>query len=126
MPIRYISVPSPVTFIDPLTSKPVTTLDGAQEKPIDFEMIMLRLMQNPMWGESYHNMKAQSGIMNALDKSKTSGVLVLADEDWQRLKQAAEFPKNLGYHPILVYQLLPMFSAIMDAGTTEPKADTVA
>jgi len=121
MPIRYIVVPQPITFIDPLTNKPLMTPDGsAQEKEISFDDIVLRLMQNPLWSESYHAIKAQHEVVKAMEAAKESGVLALAEEDWQRLKQATEFPKTLTYHPVLIHQLLPILTAIMEAGTTNP------
>lgn len=123
MPIRYIVVPSSITFKDPITGKPVQTPDGKDER-VTFEDYLGRLMHNPLWGESYHGMKAQREVLAAWEKAKTSSgvqVIAIAEEDWQRLKQAAEFPKpTLGYHPALASQLLPMAAAIIEATTTDP------
>lgn len=125
MPIRYIAIPSPITFIDPNTRKPLILPNGESEKPVTFEDVVLRLMQNPLWSESYHAIKAQDEVVKAMEASKETGVVALAEEDWQRLKQATEFPKTLNYHPILVHQLLPILSAIMEAGTTNPVIKSV-
>ena len=134
MPIRYMVLPAPVTFKDPLTGKPVLGPTGEPEPPVTFEDYIGRLMHNPLWGESYHGMKAQRAVLDAWEKAKNSVtapkaaeapglVLSMAEEDWQRLKQAAEFPKpGLGYHPALSSQLLPMAAAIIEATTTDPKA----
>jgi hypothetical protein len=125
MPIRYIQVPSPITFIDPSTRKPLMAPNGEQEKPVSFEDVMLRLLQNPSWSESYHAIKAQDGVVKAMEASKETGVLAMAEEDWQRLKAATEFPKTLNYHPVLLHQLLPILSAIMEATTTNPMIKAV-
>ena len=120
MPIRYITVPSPVTLVDPMTGEALKSPTGGDAEAITFDDIIVRLMQNPMWGESYHNIKAQHEIMQAM--SKKEPVLMLGEDDWQRLKSAAEFPKpNIGYNPVLVHQLLPLLSAIIDATTTDPR-----
>jgi len=125
MPIRFIQIPSPITFIDPSTRKPLLTPNGDQEKEVSFEDVMLRLMQNPLWTENYHAIKAQDSIFKAIEAGKETGVLMIAEEDWQRLKSATEFPKTLNYHPVLVHQLLPILSAIMDATTTNPMIKAV-
>jgi hypothetical protein len=130
MPIRYIVIPAPITLKDPITGKPIQTPDSKDER-ITFEDYLGRLMHNPLWGESYHNMKAQREVLAAWDKAKpdvdkpdTKAVIALAEEDWQRLKQAVEFPKppNLNWHPALASQLLPHAAAIMEATIEDPRA----
>ncbi len=125
MPIRYIEIPNPVTFIDPSTDKPLLTPTGEQEKAVTFEDVVLRLMQNPLWCENYHAIKAQHELVEAMKSAKETGILALAEEDWQRLKQATEFPKTLTYHPVLIHQLLPILTAIMEATTTKPSLKAV-
>jgi len=86
-----------------------------------------------MWGESYHGMKAQREVLSAWEKAKSGitspkqpdapdMVMALAEDEWQKLKQAVEFPKlTLGFHPALASQLIPLAAAIMDATTNDPK-----
>lgn len=125
MPIRYIEIPTPITLTDPTTRTPLKASNGEPEKPVTFEDVLLRLLQNPLWTESYHAIKAQDEVVKAFEVSKESGVIALAEEDWQRLKQATEFPKTLNYHPVIVHQLLPILSAVMEASTKNPSIKAV-
>lgn len=120
MPIRYITVPPPVTLIDPVTNEPLKNAAGELEKPISFDTIIIRLMAHTLWSETYANTKAQHEVMQAL-KAQSGGVISLGDEDWQKLKQAAESPRFLAFNPVIIYQLLPLLTAIMDAPTTDPR-----
>jgi hypothetical protein len=121
MPIRYIKIPAPITFVDPTKGEPLKSPSGEVEKPVTFDDVLMRLMAAPMWSESYHNIKAQNEIMQGM-KNLVEGVLPLAEEDWHRLKQAVEFPKTLNFNPVLMYQLLPMLTAIMDAPIKDPRS----
>lgn len=129
MPIRYIKVPNPVTFVDPITKKTMTEPDG---KPVvwTFEQLIQRLMSNPMWAENYEAMRAQQAISDAMDNIR-DGYIELAEEDWNRLKLAAESPRTqvdtqngpqvmigLGMHPSVVRQILPLLSQIIQAPTS--------
>lgn len=128
MPIRYISIPSiTITFRDPATDAAIKTIDGTKDETVTFDQFLGRLMHNPLWGESYQAIKAQHEIFAAMLKAKERDlgrVIMLSEEDWQRLKQAAEFPKpvGFGYHPGLVSQLLPFLQPIFDAPTTDPRS----
>jgi len=131
MAIRYIAIPtSAVTLRDPITQQPLKTPDGLDET-VSFDQLLGRLMHNPSWGESYYAIKAQFDILAAWDKAKSERdigrVMLLSEEDWQRLKAAAEFPKPAGfsYHPGLVSQLIPLLQPIFDAGTA-PLVKTAA
>lgn len=135
MPIRYISVPQDVLFKDPVSGEPIKDANGQQEK-LTFEAFLQKLMHNPMWSENYHNTKAQDEIMDAWEKCKAEGgeMMLLGEEEWQRLKQAVEFPKTevitpmgaqirvgLGYLAALSRQILPMSAAVVEAPTTDPR-----
>jgi hypothetical protein len=129
MPIRYITIPSPITFKNPLTGELILT--NGQPESMTFEQFLLLLMQNPLWIENYRAMRAQSEVLSAWEKTRAVAgepkVMPIAEEDWQRLKQAAEFPKpTLGYNPALSSQFLPMVAAIIEAPTTSPPMPVVA
>ncbi len=140
MPIRYITVPATLKLKEPFTGEPLKSQDG-QDEEFSFEAFLQKLMHNPVWGENFPNMKAQSEIMTAWEKCKASGesIIVLAEEDWLKLKAAAENPKfevltqmgsqiraGYGVHPTLSRQLVPMVSAILDAPTTDPRVKAKA
>jgi hypothetical protein len=132
MPNRYIEIPAAVLLIDPSTNKPIPGDDG-KDQTWDFELVMQKLLSNPTWGESFPWLRSQDAIYDAWKNAK-DGVLILAEEDWLRLKQAIETPKTtittaignqivngFGVHPSLVRHLLPLLNAIMDAKAERPK-----
>ena len=131
MPTRYIEIPEPVTLRDPVSKAPLTT-DG-QPEVWDFKQIINKIMSNPKWGESYAAMRSQAAIEDALTDAK-DGVMIIAEEDWSKLKDAAENPRTqvitamgpqvlsgFGVHPTLVRQLIPLIAPIVDAKTERPK-----
>lgn len=123
MPIRYIEVPSPIALIDPPTGKPIVDPVGVPIV-VKFSELVTRLMVHPLWTETVQAAKAQQDIYRELDaatKEGGSGVMMISDEDWQKLKTSAEAPRGLGVYSTVVSQLLPMLSAITEAKTEKPK-----
>lgn len=140
MPIRYVNVPETVKFKEPFTGELLKTQEGKDEE-LSFEGFLQKLMHNPMWGETFTNMKAQSVIMAEWERCKASGdkVMVLAEEEWSKLKAAAEAPKyeiltpmgsqirpGYGVHPSLALQLVPLVTAVVDALTNDPRVKAKA
>lgn len=142
MPIRYITVPATVVFKNPFKDEVLKGPSGEEEK-MSFGDFLEKLMHNPMWGEHYHNTKAQNEIMEAWEKCKASKeepqIMLLGEEDWQKLKQSAEHPKfevitaqgtqtraGYGVHSTLSRQLLPLVAAIMEAPTADPRVKAKA
>lgn len=128
MPLRYIEIPPPVTFLDPITKEELTGPEGKLEI-WDFKLLLNKIMSNPKWTETYAAMRAQASIENALNEAK-DGVMVLSEEDWLRLKEAVEMPRTqlfgtngiqvipgFGAHPTLGAQLLPLLAPIVEATT---------
>lgn len=128
MPLRYIEIPPPVTFLDPITREELMGPDGKLEI-WDFKLLLNKIMSNPRWTESYAAMRAQASIENALSDAK-DGVMVLSEEDWLHLKNAVEMPRTqligtngiqvipgFGAHPTLGGQLLPLLVPIVEATT---------
>ncbi len=131
MPQRYIKIPEPVILKDPVTRKPLTKDDGQPEDPVTFEAIVNKLMHNPMWTETYPNIRAANAITDAL--SKANGVMVLAEDDWKKLEAAVQNPKQVvisqagpatvigfGFHPVIVPQIVSLLDAIVEATTNAP------
>lgn len=121
MPMRYITKPADVTLVNPVTKEPLIS-DG---KPAvwTFDQLVHRLMANPLWVENLSAMRAQKSILDALENAQ-DGILVLAEDDWQKLKEAAETPRTtvdngvshgLGLHPTIASQLLPLLMRIIEA-----------
>lgn len=128
MPIRIITIPPPVAILDPITRKPALDPTGAPQT-CDFALVLSRLMANPVWSETYAAMRAQAAIMDAFERAD-GGQLELAEEDWLKLKAAAESPRThvdtaqgpqlvagLGMHPAVSRQVVPLLAAIVEAKT---------
>jgi hypothetical protein len=126
MPMRYIEIPADVTLRDPMTKEVLKDPDQ-KDQVWTFQMIINKLMSNPKWGESYAAMRSQAAIEDALAEAK-DGCMVLSEEDWNKLKDAAENPRTavittmgpqafqgFGLHPSLSRQLLPLLKPIVEA-----------
>jgi hypothetical protein len=124
---RYIKIPDPVTLIDPETNKVIKKPDGS-DQVVTFKDILLSIMHNPKWNESFLNMKAAQQIIVSFDKA-TDGVMCLTKEEWDKLEEATQNPKQVvistvfgsqvrpgfGFHPILSPQLIPLIERILEA-----------
>lgn len=137
MPNRYIEIPAPVTLIDPSTGKPIPDDDG-KDQTWNFELVIQKLLSNPFWGETFPAMRSQDALFDAWKNAK-DGLMVVAEEDWTRLKAAVETPKTtlttpmgaqvvsgFGVHPTLVRHLVPLLAPIMDAKAERPKTTPLA
>lgn len=127
MPQRYIKVPDPVVLKNP-EGEPLVESDGTPKAPLTLKDIILKLMHNPLWTESYNNIRAADAINRAVEKA--DGVIVLSEEDWKKLETAVQNPRTvvlgsggsqvivgLGYHPAIVTQVLPLLDAIVNASS---------
>ena len=112
--MRSIVIPPQITLRSPETGETLIA--------ISFEMILKRLMANPLWAETFKAMKSQLSIERAWEKGENP--FVIAEEDWVNLKRAAEDPRmatgdhvvaGLGFYPQLSSQLVPYLAAIIDA-----------
>jgi hypothetical protein len=133
MPQRYIQIPGPITFIDPLTKEAA----DPSGKPMTFEDFIYKLMDNPKWALSYKMIKSADAIMEACKKA-TRNVMIIAEEDLKNLQEAVENPKALiltaaggqtisgfGLHPRITSQILPFCDAIMQPLTDDPRPKAV-
>jgi len=114
MPIKYVTVPEPIMLHDPVTKEELKDEKGVA-KPQKFSDFIGKLLFNPMWAENYKNIKSAKVIDEAF--SNGSEVVQLAEEDWKKLKELIENPKQTGYgyHAAVMPQLLPFLDAIMEA-----------
>jgi hypothetical protein len=133
MPQRYIKVPPPVQLTDPAGS-PLISDDGKPQKPFDLADLIQKLMHNPVWTESYPNVRSADAITKAV--AGANGVLVLAEDDWKKLEAAVQNPRavvfgssgaqvvgGFGFHPVITPQILPLLDAIVNASPTPPVDD---
>lgn len=84
-----------------------------------------------MWNESWKHGSAQLSISRAMKEAATKDekVLIIAEEDWQFLVEAAKTPRSavlvngvgmqvmpgIGYLPSVAGQIVPMQLAIINA-----------
>lgn len=135
MPNRYIEIPKAVAVINPENGKPVLD-ENNKELTWDFDHAMHKLLSNPLWGESFPAMRSQEAIAEAWKIVKESGadVLPLAEEDWNKLKQAVETPRTtvmtpvgaqavpgFGINPTYARYMVSLLTPIMDAKSERPK-----
>jgi len=136
MPIRYVEIPEDVVLKNRATGESYKDEKGNPETVSFLTTFIGRLMDNPKWVESYANMKSARAIDDAIAAAKSADgkILPLAEEDWQKLKEAVEDPKRMvyigttaqvqagfGYHPSLASQLVTLVAAVMEAKATLPK-----
>jgi len=133
VPKVYIQIPPPVQFVDPKTKKAIEGDEGT----LTFVGLLLKIQDNPKWNQSYKLIKAGDAIMQAFEEAGQDGVMVLADADYQELKEAVESPKFLtihpingaqvqngfGIHPRLSRQILPLLDAIIHTTETDPRLE---
>lgn len=125
MPIRIIEIPKPVALINYETKQPI--LEGGKPVEWTFETVLIRLMSNPVWQESFPGMRAQQSIVQAF-ASRDEDKMLLAEDDWKKLRDAAENPRvtimttdgqlvanGFGVHPTIAFQLVPLIAPIIDA-----------
>lgn len=137
MPQKYIEVPAPVVLKNPDDGTPIRNDSGGFADPITFTDFIKKLMFNPKWSESYPNIKSADSICKAVEYGLKDGVIILAEEDWLRLDDAARNPRQAvlvggnmtvqsgyGYHPRITMQLLPLIEAVV-AAKNEPPAKPV-
>lgn len=131
-PYRYIKIPSPVTFVHPVTKAPVEPAETCS-----FMELVLKVMENPKWKVSYDDMMAARNILVALDTAMNtkSETMVLLESDWARLEEAVRNPRQFimnkitgtkvepgfGYHPLVASQILPLCDAVIGASKEPPQ-----
>jgi len=126
--MRHIKVPFPITLHNPHTMKVLRKDDGTPEEVVSFRSFINNLLTNPKWVETYTNLKAASVISTAVNALFDGEELVLPEDAWRMLSEAAMFPKQIivtpngpvvvvgfGFHPQVSVQLIPMLDAIFNA-----------
>lgn len=127
MPQRYIQIPGPVTIVNQESREPIKSPDG-KDATVTFAQLVAKLLNNPQFAESYAAIQSADAITVALDEAR-DGVMQLAEEDWNRLRDAVQNLRTatehgpqagLGWQPWVTRQLLPLLRAIMTAADKAP------
>lgn len=124
---RYVKVPPTIVLKNPLSGESVLDAAGAPTE-ITFKSFIHCLLSNPKWHDTYSNVKSSSAITTAVDEWIASGVIFLNQEDWEKLEEAAQNPKQVligqmgpvivtgyGFHPSVSPQLIPFIEAVINA-----------
>jgi hypothetical protein len=118
---RYIKAPQDITIVDLSTNQPLFLSQGDQNVPwvISFAgFVSGTLLRDPKFGKTAANVLSGGVIRGALN---SKDVIQLDGDDYELLKSVLETPEN-GYKPEVAIQLVPFFRAILDATTTDPRA----
>lgn len=113
---RYISVPEPISIVDPITGKA-----AEPERKVSFrEFIVNAIMGDPRWVRTLGDVEAGQEIMDALTGGKS--MLVLEKATWDKLKAVVDAPQQgyTGFHGSVLPQLLPFLKAIVTAPEKDP------
>ena len=110
MPIKYVTIPAPITLVDPAT-KTVLKDEKGESVPVTFHDFVSKLLFNPLWAENYKNIKSAKAIESAFEAN--AKIAPLAEEDWKKLRDIVENPKGgYGYHAAVMPQLLPFLDGM--------------
>jgi hypothetical protein len=126
---RYIKVPSDIRIVDLSTNQPLFLVQGGEQKPwiISFKgFVCGTLLKDPRFGKTVVAVISGAGIRAAIETALSSvqaeAVIPLDGDDYELLKSVLEAPES-GYVPEVAIQLIPFFRAILDASTTDPRAE---
>lgn len=125
MPQRFLKVPTDVK-VGLVTSSGETTEVIFTLK----EFVRHLLDTNPVWGKSYKNIRSAMAIEQALEGKIAGDLVVLAQDDWDLLKEAVEKPQmggpagvaeGFGYIPQVIRQIVGFMDAIIQASEKQPE-----
>lgn len=131
MPMRYIKVPSPITIRDPNTAEIYAGRDG-EPVAVSFGEFIRRasLNSDPRWSLSLDAIEAALAIEDAIAASDKTGVLQLAQEDWQKLQDMLANPRTQGergqqpgyggFQVSVLRQFRPFLRAVCKDSTEHP------
>ena len=117
MPTRIIKRPKDLTL-----KPPAEDVEG-QELSFD-RFVSVHLLNQKVWGVNRKSARMADAIEQAcLTSNHEPGAPIrLAEEDWEKLKQCADDPKDgYGLLPWAVRQCLPYIDAIVLAEVEKPK-----
>lgn len=113
---RYITVPEPVTLVDPIT-------DESFKVDVTFkEFVCKCLMADARWVSSFKYIEAAQEVLAAIKSGES--LLMLDKDTWEKLKTIADAPQGgyAHYHGSVLPQLISFIKAILDASEKNLKA----
>jgi hypothetical protein len=113
--IRYVTIPAAIelSIDNPMTGKSVKFTR-------DFEaFIKERTNDNGHFGKTLDTLMLGFAIRQAFLGAKAGSAIGLTLEQWDALCKSLREPTG-GYNPEVMFQMLPMVRAVLDAPTTKP------
>jgi hypothetical protein len=120
METRYVTVPADIMLAveNPMTQKLVTA------KKVFFDLIKERTADNGHFGKTLDGLMMGLAIRQHFTGSNPGDVVGLPLDQWEALCKAMREPTN-GYNPEVMFQLLPMVTAVIDAPSTKPETKSI-
>lgn len=129
---RYITLASDISVMDLEGKRPyLKNADGSMKPTLSHrEFIITRTADATFSVLGMAGIVSASAIRIAVDKLKAGDVLELDQDDWQRLVESVEKPKQLGgdgrivetgYDGVAGPQLMPFMRAIKEASLEDPR-----
>lgn len=133
MPLRYIAIPLPISFVD-AKGEVLKQKDGTPVVAKDFvDFVEEAHLADARFGLSRSAIKSANAIRNALVGAVPGKTIAVADEDWKIWKDAAELPRYAiqggtveGYtacygSAVIAQQLGAFMDAVVEASDKAPK-----
>lgn len=114
MEIRFVTVPADIelTIENPLTGKTTKTSRDF------YALVKERTNDHGHFGTTLDRLMLGLGIRQAFMTAKSGDVIGLPLDQWEALCEAIRKP-TAGYNPEVMFQMLPMVKAVLDAPTTK-------
>ncbi len=120
MEIRYVTVPAniEISVDNPMTGK---TTKAARS----FDTLLNdRTNDGGHFGKTLDDLMVGFAIRQAFLGAAPGTVIGLPLNQWEALCKAIRLPTN-GYNPDVMFQLLPMVTAVLDAPSTRPETKSI-
>lgn len=120
METRYVTVPEAIELVveNPATGKIAKTSRDF------YALVKERTNDHGHFGKTLDSLMLGLSIRQAFIAAKAGDIIGLPLEQWEALCKAVREPSN-GYNPEVMFQMLPMVKAIIDAPSTRPETKSI-
>jgi hypothetical protein len=121
---KFVQIPKDVALVAPTTGAMIANEKDGSQRTVTFrEFVVGTLLADPSWTRSLVQVKSGLAIQNALAAAAADDVVQLDAQDWTALNAVAWNPSGgyVGWHPMLIYQFVPFFDAIVGATDVDPR-----
>jgi hypothetical protein len=121
---KFVQIPKGVALVAPTTGAMIANEKDGSQRTVSFrEFVVGTLLADPSWTRSLVHVKSGLAIQNAVAAAAEGDVVQLDAQDWTALNAVAWNPSGgyAGWHPMLIYQFVPFFDAIVGASDVDPR-----